>query len=175
MRYVNRPIDSQVLLFHVMSEKSVILHEEITSSQADTVSVVGSEWTHFAISINLHVPLKKNFLSRWAKRVRESGWSSGIACCCRSWRNWWRCGEGDTHRGWGYQCCLWCSRVDDIRVWVPGFHFLRDCPKKRTGGTDFVWGCYWHHSTSAMWVSKSSKITINLLFRFSCQPVKEFC
>ena len=42
-----------------MSEKSVILHEEITSSQADTVSVVGSARTHFAISINLHVPLKK--------------------------------------------------------------------------------------------------------------------
>ena len=43
-----------------MSEKSVILHEEITSSQADAVSVVGSARTHFAISINLHVPLKKN-------------------------------------------------------------------------------------------------------------------
>ena len=47
-----------------MSEKSVILHEEITSSQADTVSVVGSARTHFAIFINLHVPLKKNFLWR---------------------------------------------------------------------------------------------------------------
>ena len=42
-----------------MSEKSVILHEEITSSQEDAVSVVGSARTHFAISINLHVPLKK--------------------------------------------------------------------------------------------------------------------
>ena len=42
-----------------MSEKSVILHEEITSSQADAVSVVGSARTHFAISINLHVPLKE--------------------------------------------------------------------------------------------------------------------
>ena len=48
-----------MLLFHGMSEKSVILHEEITSSQADTVSVVGSARSHFAISINLHVPLKK--------------------------------------------------------------------------------------------------------------------
>ena len=45
-----------------MSEKSVILHEEITSSQADAVSVVGSARTHFAIFINLHVPLKKIFL-----------------------------------------------------------------------------------------------------------------
>ena len=43
---------------HGMSEKSVILHEEITSSQADTVSVVGSARTHVGISINLHVPLK---------------------------------------------------------------------------------------------------------------------
>ena len=44
-----------------MSEKSVILHEEITSSQADAVSVVGSARTRTAISINLHVPLKKMF------------------------------------------------------------------------------------------------------------------
>ena len=39
-----------------MSEKSVILHEEITSSEEDAVSVVGSARTHCAISINLHVP-----------------------------------------------------------------------------------------------------------------------
>ena len=42
-----------------MSGKNVILHEEITSSQADVVSVVGSARTHFVISIDLHVPLKK--------------------------------------------------------------------------------------------------------------------
>ena len=48
-----------MLLFHGKSEKTVILHEEITSSQADTESVVGSARTHFAILINLHVPLKK--------------------------------------------------------------------------------------------------------------------
>ena len=42
-----------------MSEKSVILHEEITSSQADAVSVVVSARTRFAICINLHVPQKK--------------------------------------------------------------------------------------------------------------------
>ena len=42
-----------------MSEKSVILHEEITSSQAEAVSVVGSARSHFAIAINLHKPLKK--------------------------------------------------------------------------------------------------------------------
>ena len=44
-----------------MSEKSVILHEKINSSQADAVSVVGSAGNHFAISINLHVPLNKVF------------------------------------------------------------------------------------------------------------------
>ena len=53
-----------------MSEKTVILHEEITSSQVDTESVVGSVRTHFAISINLHVPLKRIFLYIWAKRSR---------------------------------------------------------------------------------------------------------
>ena len=36
---------------------------------------------------------EENFLWIWAKKVRESGWSSGIACCWRPWRNWWRCGE----------------------------------------------------------------------------------
>ena len=34
----------------------MIPHGEITSSQTDAVSVVGSARTHFAISINLHVP-----------------------------------------------------------------------------------------------------------------------
>ena len=58
------------MLFDGMSEKSVILHEEITLSQAETESVVGSARTHFAISINLHVPLKKKLLCRWASRIR---------------------------------------------------------------------------------------------------------
>ena len=53
-----------------MSEKNVILHEEITSSQADAVSVVGSARTHSAMSINLHVPLKK-ILCRYGRG--ESG------------------------------------------------------------------------------------------------------
>ena len=54
-----------------MSEKNVILHEEIILSQADSESVVGSAKTHSAISINLHVPLNRNFLCRWAKKVAE--------------------------------------------------------------------------------------------------------
>ena len=57
--HVGPPIDSQVLLFHGMFEKNLILHEEITSSQADSESVVGSARTHFAVSINLFVPLKR--------------------------------------------------------------------------------------------------------------------
>ena len=64
-----------MLLFHGVSEKSVILHEEITSSQADTVSVVGSARNHFAISVNLHVPLKKNFCGDGR---RESGNPGGV-------------------------------------------------------------------------------------------------
>ena len=100
--------------------------------------------------------LEENFLWIWARRVRESGWSSGIACCGRSWRNWWRCEEGDTHQGLGCRCCLWCSRVGDLRVGVAVFHFHRDFPGKRTGGTDCVWVWFWHRSTSAMWVFKSS-------------------
>ena len=53
-----------------MSEKSVILHVEITFYQADTESVVVSAGTQSANSINHHVPLKKNFLWRWARRVQ---------------------------------------------------------------------------------------------------------
>ena len=65
---------------------------------------------------------EEKFLWIWARRVRESGWSSGKACCWRSWRNWWRC-------WWGCRCCSWCSRVGDLRVWVAWFYFLRNCPK----------------------------------------------
>ena len=53
-----------------MIEKSVILNEEITSSQTDTESVVGSGGIHSAISVNFHVALKKKLLWRWARRVR---------------------------------------------------------------------------------------------------------
>ena len=76
MRQVNPPIDSQVLLFHGLSEKSVILHEEITLSQADSESVVGSARTHFAISIHIHVPLKRKLLWRWTRKVQVEFWNS---------------------------------------------------------------------------------------------------
>ena len=62
MKHVNPTVDSQVLPIHGMSEKSVVLHEEITLSQADTESVVGSARTHFAISINFHVLIKRKLL-----------------------------------------------------------------------------------------------------------------
>ena len=136
-----------------MSEKILILHEEITSSQAGTGSAVGSARTHFAISINLHVPLKRKLLWRWARSVRVEFRSSlllDIMAKLMKMR-----GRG-RNRSWGCRCCLWYSRVSDLRVWVAGFHFLWDCPKRRTGGTDFVWGCYWNHSTSTIWVFKSS-------------------
>ena len=58
-----------------MSDKSVILHVEITLSQADAESVVGSAGTHFGISINLHVPLKRKLFRRWARRVRLEFWN----------------------------------------------------------------------------------------------------
>ena len=92
-KQVNPPIDSQVLLLHGMPEKSVILHEEITSSRADTESVVVSARIHIALSINLHVPLIKNCCG---KGRGESGWSSGTACCRKSGRKWWRCGKRQT-------------------------------------------------------------------------------
>ena len=126
--------------------------------QEDTVSVVGSARAHFAISINLHVPPKSIFLWRWARRVRESGWGSGIACCWRSWQNWWRCEEGDTRHTSRVKMSMlfvvlprWRSPSLSCRV-----SFSQRFSEKRTGGTDFVWVCFWHRSTSAMWVFKSS-------------------
>ena len=50
----------------------MILHEEITLSEADAESVVSSAGTHFAVSINLHVPLKRNFLRRIGEE--SPGW-----------------------------------------------------------------------------------------------------
>ena len=38
------------------------------------------------------------------------------------------------HRNWGCRCCSWCYRVGDLRVWVAGFHFLRDFPGKGLEG-----------------------------------------
>ena len=138
-----------------MSEESVILHEEITSSQADAVSVVGSARTQFAISINLHVPLKKNFLWIRTRRVRESGWSSGIVVVGDH-------GETDEDAG--------NKQTSKVRVsmlflvlprwrspgWSCRVSFSQRFCGKKTGGTDFVWVCFWHRSTSAMWIFKSS-------------------
>ena len=45
-----------------MSKKNLILHEEITSSQAFALSVLGSAGTHLAISINLYVPMNKKIV-----------------------------------------------------------------------------------------------------------------
>ena len=118
IRYVNPPNDSQVLLLHGMSERSVILQEQIISSQANTESVVGSARTQFANSINLHVPLKRKLLWRWARTVRVDFRNSLLL---NIMENWWRYGEGSRQRGWGCRCCLWCSRVSDLRVWVSGF------------------------------------------------------
>ena len=113
----------------------MILHEEITSSQADAVSVVGSARTHFAISINLHVPLKKNFLWIWARRVRESGWNSLLLEIMAKLMKM----RGGRHT----------SRVMMLKLFVvlprwqsPGFScsvsFSQRFSGKRTGGTDFV-------------------------------------
>ena len=157
-RHVYPPMGSQHLLFHGMFEKSVILHEEITLSQADTESVVHSAGTHFAISINLHVPLKGKMLCRWAGRVQVEFQNSLLL-------------EIMAKRGGRQTSRVRTSmlfvvvRVGDLRVWVPEFKFLIDCPRKMIGGTDFVWMCCWHCSTSAMWVFKSSKFIINLSIR----------
>ena len=63
----------------------------------------------------------------------------------------------------------------DRRVWNPGFYFLNDCPTKITGGTDCVWGCFWHRSTSPIWVFNYSNLTIILWISFFWQSVIEFC
>ena len=138
-----------------MSEKSVILHGEITSSQEDAVTVVGSARTHFAFSINLYVSLKKNFLWIWARRVRESGWSSGIACWWRSWRNWWRCGEKADIEGEGVDVVLGAPALAISGLELQSFIFS-EIFREIDWRDRFVWVCFWHRSTSAMWIVKSS-------------------
>ena len=135
IRHVNPPIDCQILLLHGISEKSVISHEETILSEANTETAVGSARTHFPFLSTSKCPWRENCCLGGR---RESGWSSGTACCWRSWRNWWRCGEGGRHHGWGCRRFLWCSRVGDVRVWVAGSQFLRGCPQKTTRETDFV-------------------------------------
>ena len=39
---------------------------------------------------------------------------------------------------------------------LQGFVFSEIVRRKKTGGTVFVWVCFWHRSTSAMWIFKSS-------------------
>ena len=147
-----------------MSEKTVILPEEITSSQADTESVVGSAGTHFAISINLHVRLKKKLLWRWAGRVRVEFRNRLLLEIMAKLVKL----RGGRHT----------SRVRMSRLFVvlPRWRFLglscrvsfsQKLSEKRSGRTDFVWGCFWHPSTFAMWVFISWEFTINLSIRFS--------
>ena len=99
--HVNPPIDSQVLLFHGMSEKIVILHEEINLSQADTESAVDSARTHFAISINLYVPLKKKLLGRWARRVRVEFRNSLLFEIMAKLMKMWRARQTSSIASWG--------------------------------------------------------------------------
>ena len=80
------------MLFRRLSEKSAIPHEEITLSQPDTESVVGSAGTHFAISC---APEEKVLV----EMGKES--PAGVP-----------------------------EQVDIL--------FLKDRPRKMTGGTDFV-------------------------------------
>ena len=138
-----------------MSEKSVILHEEITSPQADAVSVVGSARTRFGISINLRVPQEKISCG-------DGRWVSGspgevleklvVGDHCETDEN---AGNKQTSK----------VRVSMLFLVLPRWQspglscrasFSQRFSRKKTGGTEFVWVCFWHRSTSAMWVFKSS-------------------
>ena len=128
-----------MLVFHGMSEKSVILHEEINSSQAVTVSVVGSARTHFANSVSLHVPLKKNFLWIWARRVRVEFWNSLLIEIMAKLMKM---------RGGRYTSRVRMSMLFVVlpRWRSPGLScrvsISQRFSAKSTGGTDFVWVCF---------------------------------
>ena len=138
-----------------MSEKSVILHDEITSSQADAVSVVGSARTR--------LPFLSTSICPWRKFLVDMDKESpGI------WVKLWNSllleimaklmkvrGRRHTSR----------VRVSMLFLVLPRWRsaglscsvsFSQKFSGKKTGGTDFVWACFWHHSTSAMWIFKSS-------------------
>ena len=138
-----------------MSEKSVILHEEITSYQADAVSVVRSVRTHFAISINFHLPLKK---ISCGYRRGESGNPGEVLEKLVVGDH----GDNDDDAGNEQTSKVRVSMLFLVlpRWRPPGLccrvSFSQRISGERTGGTDFVWVCFWHRSTSAMWIFKSS-------------------
>ena len=126
-----------MLLFHGMPEKSVNLHEEITSSQADAVSVVGSARTHFAISINLHVPLKKVFCGYGRRDAGNPGEVLEYLVIGDY-------GETDEDAGKRQTSKVRLSMLFLVlpRLRSPGLNcrvsFSHRFSGKRTGGTDFV-------------------------------------
>ena len=138
-----------------MSEKSVILHEEITSSQADAVSSVASARTHFAISVNLHVPQKT--ISCGDGRGKSGNPGEVLEKLVVGDH-----GETDEDAGNKQTSKVSVSMLFLVlpRWGSPGLccrvSFSRRFSGKRTGGTDFVWVCFWHHSTSEIWIFKSS-------------------
>ena len=115
----------------------MVLHGEITSSQADAVSVVGSARTHFANSINLHVPLKKIF---YGYGQRESGNPGEVLEKLVVGDH----GETDEDAGNEQTSKVRVSMLFLVlqRRRPPGlscsFSFSQRFSGKRTGGTDFV-------------------------------------
>ena len=150
-----------------MSEENVSLLEEISSSEADTESVVGTAGTNIAISQRKPCrPEEKVVVERSEKspgRILEQFVFGGN-------------NVSDEEVGTG-------ADIEDEDVGVvrgapalaisgfesEGFTVTEIVRRKKIGRTDFVWRCCWHRLTSVLWVFKSSQITVKLSFRITCR------
>ena len=116
---------------------------------------------------------EKNFLWIWARRVRESGWSSEIACCWRSWRNWRRCGEKADIEGEGIDVVFSAPALAISGFELHGFIFSEIVRRKGLEGQTLS-ECVVDTARPPQCEFSNLQNTINLLFRFSCRPVIEF-
>ena len=64
----------------------------------------------------------------------ESGWTSGTACCWRSWQNWWRCVDGADIEGEGVDVVCGALALAISGLEFQGFNFSEVVHRNRLEG-----------------------------------------
>ena len=140
-----------------MSEKSVILLENISSSQADTVSVFQVVASSFFLKF-----LKKSYW-REAKRVRWEVRRDQLNMCVRQSRvrkRMWRTRTSKSLLAWmKFESLRTSLRVPRPQTFCDGRGW--GCPRQKCRGSR------WHLSPSPIWVFISSTFTVNFSTRNS--------
>ena len=144
-----------------MSEVSVIFLEEISSSQADTNSIVRA-----AVSPSpFDVPEEKVAGERGEESpVGGPDGPNEVGGVCETEAGT----EADVEDE--DEDVDVVGGVDEVGVSgyeCEGFHTIRNPSSKETCEEECVRGCRWHRSPSTMWVFKTSTFTIKLYIRIS--------